>query len=112
MDSTLAPPVLHAFAPRTVIVDEDQDPVVTEVRPGGILVWSNRSKTSPHLALVFNDHEGRGLASPGDTLAGFDSIVIHVVMGGTFYYSIRFSSGPDSLGTVSTGFSVHSCVHC
>ncbi len=112
MGSTLAPPAFLAFAPRTVIVDEDQNPVVSEVRPGGILVWSNRSKAFPHFALVFDDHEGRGPASPGDTLAGFDSIVIHVVMGGTFYYSIQFSPGPDSLGTVTRGFSVHSCVHC
>jgi hypothetical protein len=113
MGTTLAPPALSAFSPRTVIVDEGKNPVVSEVRPGGILVWTNRSTKFRHFAIKFVDNEGRGPASPGDTLAGIDSIVIHVIMEGTFDYTIQYgSASAAAAGPLSRTFSVHSCVTC
>jgi hypothetical protein len=115
MGSTLTIPAVSALAPRTVIADPGDDPGESKVRPGGILVWTNRSETFPHFALVFKDNEGRGPASPGDTLFGTGSIVIHVGKDtlGTFPYTIQYSSdtgSPD--GPLSTPLSVHSCFHC
>jgi hypothetical protein len=113
MGTTLAPAALSAFAPRTVIVDENTNPVVSEVRPGGILVWTNRSTRFRHFAITFVDNEGRGPASPGDTLAGNDSIVIHVIMEGTFDYTIQYgSASAAAVGPLSRTFSVHSCITC
>jgi hypothetical protein len=113
MGTTLAPAALSAFAPRTVIVDENTNPVVSEVRPGGILVWTNRSTKFRHFAIKFVDNEGRGPASPGDTLAGTGSIVIHVILEGTFDYTIQYGTvSAPAAGPVSTTFAVHSCVGC
>jgi hypothetical protein len=115
MGSTLATPAVTALAPRTVIADPGDNPGVSKVRPGGILVWTNRSTIFPQFALEFADNEGRGPASPGDTLAGTGSIVIHVGKDttGDFPYTIQYSSAPGSpVGTVSTPLSVHSCLHC
>ena len=115
MGTTLAPPALSAFAPRTVIVDENKNPVVSEVRPGGILVWTNRSNRFRHFAITFVDNDGRGPASPGDTLHGIGSIVIHVASTttGDFPYRIRYipASSTDH-EKFSEGFAVHSCVGC
>src|ERR1700730_9608207 len=77
MSTTLATPALSAFSPRTVIADPGDNPGVSEVRPGGILVWTNRSAQLRHFAIAFRDNAGRGPASPGDTLAGTGSIVVH-----------------------------------
>lgn len=112
MGSTLTIPALSPFAPRTVIADEGQNPGASNVRPGGILVWTNRSTLFPHFTLRFEDNQGRGPASPGDTLAGFDSIVIHVIMAGTFNYTIQYGSASAAAGPLSRTFSVHSCVTC
>jgi hypothetical protein len=115
MGSTLTIPAASALAPRTVIADPGDNPGVSKVRPGGILVWTNRSTTSPNFAIEFVDNGGRGPASPGDTLFGTGSIVIHVGKDttGTFPYTIQYSSGPASpVDVVSRTFSVHSCVTC
>jgi hypothetical protein len=115
MGNTLATPAVSALAPRTVIADPGDDPGVSKVRPGGILVWTNRSTSLPNFALVFEDNDGRGPASPGDTLFGTGSIVIHVgtATTGNFPYTIEYSSGHGSaVGTTSIPLSVHSCLHC
>ena len=113
MGSTLATPVFNALAPRTVIADPGETPAVSEVRPGGILVWTNRSTTFPNFALVFADNAGRGPASPGDTLSGTGAVVMHVTEQGTFPYTIQYSSGSTAAVAVSpTPLSVHSCLHC
>jgi hypothetical protein len=113
MGTTLTIPAFSAFSPRTVIADPGENPGVSEVRPGGILVWTNRSTTSPNFALEFVDHGGRGPASPGDTLFGTGSIVIHVIMEGTFDYRIQYgSASAAAVGPLSRTFSVHSCVTC
>jgi hypothetical protein len=78
MGNTLATPAVSALAPRTVIADPGDNPGISKVRPGGILVWTNRSTSLPNFALVFEDNDGRGPASPGDTLFGTGSIVVHV----------------------------------
>jgi hypothetical protein len=115
MGSTLTIPAASALAPRTVIADPGENPGESKVRPGGILVWSNRSTTSSHFALEFTNNGGRGPASPEDTLFGTGSIVLRVGKDtlGTFPYTIQYSSGPGSpVDSVSTTFSVHSCVTC
>ena len=113
MGSTLTIPAASAFAPRTVVADPGDDPGVSEVRPGGILVWTNRSTRFRHFAITFVDNGGRGPASPGDTLAGDGSIVIHVIMEGTFDYTIQYgSASAAAAGPLSKTFSVHSCVTC
>jgi hypothetical protein len=113
MGTTLATPVFNALAPRTVIADHGADPGVSKVRPGGILVWTNRSPAFPNFALVFEDNEGRGPARPDDTLSGTGSVVIHVSERGKFRYTIHYSSGTTpAVDTVSQTFSVHSCVTC
>jgi hypothetical protein len=115
MGSTLAPPALSALAPRTVIADQGANPGESKVRPGGVLVWTNRSTEFPHFALVFDTNGGRGPASPGDTLTGTGSIVIHVgeATTGDFPYRIHYSSGSGApVGPTSGTFSVHSCVTC
>jgi hypothetical protein len=113
MGNTLAIPAVSALAPRTVIADPGDNPGVSEVRPGGILVWTNRSTKFPHFALVFEQNDGRGPAHPGDPLSGTGSIVVHVVQNGTFPYTIQYSTGPGSpVGTTSTPLSVHSCLRC
>jgi hypothetical protein len=113
MGTTLAPPALSAFSPRTVLADPGDNPGVSEVRPGGILVWTNRSAQFRHFAIQFKDNEGRGPASPGDTLFGTGSIVIHVIMEGTFDYTIQYgSASAATAGPLSRTFSVHSCVTC
>lgn len=113
MGNTLEIPTATALAPRTVIADPGDNPGVSEVRPGGILVWTNRSTEFPHFALVFGQNDGRGPAHPGDTLSGTGSIVVHVVQNGTFPYTILYSSDAGApVGQESTPLSVHSCLHC
>jgi len=113
MSTTLATPALSAFSPRTVLADPGDNPGVSEVRPGGILVWTNRSAQFRHFAISFKDNEGRGPASPGDTLAGTGSIVMHVILEGTFDYTIQYGTvSAAAAGPVSTTFAVHSCVGC
>jgi len=117
MGTTQTIPAASALAPRTVIADPGDNPGVSIVRPGGILVWINRSTTSPNFALEFVDNGGRGPASPGDTLFGTSSIVMHVVMAGTFNYTIKYDSASAASAAAAAGplprtFSVHSCVTC
>ena len=105
--------VVSALAPRTVIADPGDNPGVSKVRPGGILVWTNRSAIFPHFAIVFKQNGGRGPARSDDTLSGTGAIVVHVGEQGTFPYTIEYSSGPGApVGPTSTPLSVHSCLRC
>lgn len=115
MGSTLIAPTPNALAPRTVFADPNTAPGDSGVEPGGVLVWTNRSLEYPMFALEFEGGDSRGPASPGDTLHGIGSIVIHVpsTTTGVFPYRIRYipAYGKNHQKYVE-GFSVHSCVGC
>jgi hypothetical protein len=114
MSNTLAIPTRNALVPRTVVADPNNTPGDSGVEPGGVLVWTNHSLEYPMFALEFEDGR-RGPASPGDTLHGIGSIVIHVASTttGDFPYRIRYiPASSTNREKFSEGFSVHSCVGC
>ncbi len=115
MGNALAIPTANVLAPRTVVAGPNNNPGNSGVEPGGVLVWTNHSLEFPMFALEFMGGNRRGPASPGDTLHGIGSIVIHVASTttGVFPYRIRYipasSTGSERF---SEGFAVHSCVGC
>jgi hypothetical protein len=115
MGSSLATPTPNALAPRTVVANPNNSPGESGVEPGGVLVWTNSSLEYPMFALEFDGNGGRGPASPGDTLHGIGSIVIHVPSAttGIFPYRIRYIPATSTnVDKFSTTFSVHSCIGC
>ncbi|HET6220303.1 MAG TPA: hypothetical protein VFE27_24960 [Acidobacteriaceae bacterium] len=107
--STLAPHVVPATAPRTIVADPDETPDSSGVEPGGILVWTNRSQTYPTFEIVFEGPDSP--ASPGDILIGTGSVVVHVTKAGVFNYKIlHIQRSGETME--STNRSVHSCIGC
>jgi hypothetical protein len=107
---TVAPPIVSAAAPRTIVADPNDTPATSGVRPGGILVFSNRSHKFPTIEIQFI---GSSPASPTDILTGTGSVVVHVPPGleGEFTYQIQHI--PTSGDPKTTGpFIVRSCISC
>ena len=108
--ATVTTPAISATAPRTIVADPNETPEISGVRPGGILVWSNRSHKYPTIEIQFL---GASPASPTDTLTGTGSVVVHVPPGteGDFNYQIQHI--PNEGASTTTGpFVVRSCTNC
>lgn len=108
--STVATPAVSATAPRTIVAEPNETPEISGVRPGGILVFSNRSQKFPTIEIEFI---GSSPASPTDILTGTGSVVVHVPPGtvGDFEYKIHHV--PTAGATTTTGtFIVRSCITC
>ena len=109
---TVTTPAIPATAPRTIVADPNETPEESGVRPGGILVWSNRSHKYPTIEIQFT---GASPASPGDILTGTGSVVVHVPPGttGDFDYTILHIPPEGQGQSKTTGpFVVRSCVSC
>jgi hypothetical protein len=107
---TITTPAVSAIAPRTIVAEPDGTPRTSGVRPGGILVFANRSHTFPTIEIQFDDPSP---ASPTDILTGSGSVVVHVPPGteGKFTYHIQHF--PTSGTPTTTGpFIVRSCITC
>ena len=109
---TITTPAVSAIAPRTIVAEPDETPRTSGVRPGGILVFSNRSHTFPTIEIQFL---GPSPASPTDILTGTGSVVVHVPPGttGDFDYTIQHIPPEGQGATKTTGpFVVRSCITC
>jgi hypothetical protein len=108
--STVATPVVSATAPRTIVAEPNETPGTSGVRPGGILVFSNRSLTFPTIEIQFI---GASPASPTDILTGSSSVVVHVPPGTTGNFTYQIQHFPTTGAPTTTGpFTVRSCGAC
>jgi len=107
---TITTPAVSAIAARTVVAEPNQTPKTSKVRPGGILVFSNRSHDFPTIEIEFI---GPSPASPTDILTGTGSVVVHVPPGtvGDFKYQIQHFPAAGAPTTTGT-FIVRSCITC
>ena len=107
---TVATPAVSATTPRTIVADPNETPETSGVRPGGILVWSNRSLKFPTIEIQFI---GLSPASPTDILTGTGSVVVHVPPGTTGEFKYQIQHVPTEGAPTTTGpFVVRSCIAC